>query len=112
MSESASPMTVTDYLGFASMTLLLVGAANWGVVAIRYAIGALPAMDSEGMKALIAMPNATKYDVYKAVPAPDLLELLNASAEVQMFVYWAVFASGIFYLLLFIWNSIETRTVE
>ena len=105
-------MTVTDYLGFASMTLLLVGAANWGVVAIRYAIGALPAFDSAAVTELVAMTNATKYDVYKAVPAPDLLELLNASPEVQMFVYWAVFGSGIFYLLLFIWNSIETRTVD
>ena len=54
-------MTCTDCLGFASMTLLLIGGANWGVVAIRY---------------------------------------------------WVVFASGVIYAMLFIWNSIELRTVE
>lgn len=110
MSDSREPMTVTDYLGFASMTLLIVGAANWGTVAIRYAIGSLP--DAETVITAISAGNSTKYAVYKAAPSPDILDLIGASVEVQMFVYWTVFVSGILYLLLFIYNSIETRVVE
>ena len=110
MSESREPMMMADYLGFASMTLLIVGAANWGTVAIRYAVGSLP--DADAVVTAISAGNSTKYAVYKAAPAPDLLDLIGASAEVQMFVYWAVFGSGIAYLLLFIYNSIETRVVD
>ena len=34
-----APMTCTDYFGFASLFVLLIGSVNWGVVAIRYAVG-------------------------------------------------------------------------
>ena len=84
------------------------------MVAIRYAAGDLPTfLTVETLLHAIDDPtssNATKYDVYKAAPTPDLINLITRAPEVQMVVYWAVFASGIFYLLLFIWNSIEMRT--
>lgn len=94
-------MKFSDYLGFTSMTLLLIGAVNWGTVAIRYAIGDLPSPHG-----------VDKYLEYKEAPVPDLLDLFKASPDVQMFIYWTVFGAGIVYLLLFIWNSIEVRTEE
>lgn len=107
-------MTFTDYLGFASMTILLVGAANWGTVAIRYAAGALPKLNDTAIVNLVDTNNFTVHELYKEVPTPDLLDLIcqGSCPEVQMIVYWAVFASGLFYLLLFVWNSVELQTVE
>ena len=109
----SAAMTFTDYIGFASMTLLIIGSANWGTVAIRYAAKDLTnytdfqsALDSK------FSGSATPQELYELLPTPDLLDLLGASATTQMIVYWTVFASGISYLLLFIWNSIEVRTVE
>lgn len=101
-------MGLSDYFGFASMTLLLIGAANWGTVALRYAIKDLPGSDN------ITIPDAglDGVELYKEVPTPDLLDFLGATPDVQMIVYWTVFASGIFYLGLFIYNSIEFKTVE
>jgi len=112
-STPSTAMTFTDYLGFASMTLLLIGAAHWGVVAIRYALGDLP--DWEKVDGELHMMNATNYtvhDVYKAAPTPDLINLLTDSPDVQLIIYWVVFAAGLFYMGLFIWNSVEMRTVE
>ena len=102
-------MTFTDYLGFASMTLLIIGAVNWGVVAIRYTVDDLPSYVD------LNVTNGTSGQaLYKANPTPDLINLLGSTApvELQIVVYWTVFGAGIFYLLLFIWNSIELRTVE
>ena len=107
-------MTFTDYLGCASMTLLLIGATNWGVVAIRYALGDLPTFDNFTATYDLEIVDSTNssFAVYKAAPTPDLINLLTDSPDVQMVTYWIVFASGLFYLGLFIWNSIELRTVE
>ena len=105
----SKPMAFTDYLGFASLTLLLIGAANWGVVALNYALGNEMHTLAELETALATTPNATAYDVYKENPTPDLLALLGASPTVQMFVYWFVFGAGVAYLGLFIYNSIEVR---
>ena len=95
---------LSDYLGFTALTVLLVGAINWGTVAIRYAAGDLPEM-------VTLAENATKFDVYRHYPTPDLLDVLGGSVMLQMVVYWIVFAAGLFYMGLFIWNSIEMRTV-
>lgn len=122
MSSSIRPgMTFTDYLGFASMTVLLVGAVNWGVVAIRYAANDLVNEEEfqvalQNLKASaerdLMNGNMTGHEVYRIVPTPDLLDTLGAGPDVQMFIYWTVFVSGLFYLGLFIWNSVELRTVE
>lgn len=120
MSSSIRPgMTFTDYLGFASMTILLVGAVNWGVVAIRYAANDVPdqakftdALAKKDLAISFQDGNVTGHQMYGAQPTPDLLDVLGAGPDVQMFIYWTVFASGLFYFGLFIWNSIELRTVE
>ena len=110
---SSRTMSFTDFLGFSSMVLIVIGSVNWGVVGIRYAAGALPAFDDafEGVDAT-ALTNVTKYQLYDHVPTPDLLELLGASATVQLIVYWAVFAAGLTYMMLFVYNSIEVRTED
>jgi len=102
-------MTFTDYLGFASMVLLLIGAFNWMTVAIRYAAGDLPTLTHTEMHALVNS-NATGQDFYEQFKTPDLLDLLNATAMVQMVIYWCVAAAGIIYIGLFIWNSVEVKT--
>ena len=99
-------MTFSDYIGFSSMTLLVIGAMNWGTVAIRYAANALP----NATHVLDAINvSSTGHEIYKAAPTPDLINALGAGADVQMFVYWGVFVSGIIYMGLFVWNSIEVR---
>ena len=109
MSSSSEPMGISDYIGFASMTLLLIGSVNWGVVAIRYAVGTgLPTFNAT----LTLNETSTVHEVYAAFPTPDLINLLTPSADIQMLIYWLVFASGIAYLLLFVWNSIELRTAD
>lgn len=108
-SNTASSTTCTDYLGFASMTLLIIGAVNWGVVAIRYAADS---MFSDDSVALLGLVNATDRDAYAEFQVPDLIELLSPSPAVQMFVYWVVFFAGLFYLGLFVYSSIESRTTD
>ena len=88
-------MTFADYLGFTSLTLLLVGAVNWGVVAIRYAAGDLPTFNATAIDDILKLENMTKYELYSEFKTPDLLDLLKASADVQMFIYWVVFGAGI-----------------
>ena len=127
MSSIRPGMTFSDYLGFASMTLLLIGAVNWGVVAIRYAMGDLLTIEDfaqsipfqyqlpgnyDGNWTEFINSKNSSYILYELDPVPDLLDLLTAGPDVQMIVYWSVFVSGIFYFLLFIWNSIELRTEE
>lgn len=91
------------------MTLLLIGAINWGTVAIRLATDTLPKLNDT---AIAALPEDATFALYEQVPTPDLLNLLGANAHVQAFIYWVVFGSGLFYLGLFIWNSIEMRTED
>lgn len=105
-------MSCTDYLGFASMTLLIIGAVNWGVVAIRFSAGWL--YDAVAIQG-VTFPTANTTDVYiyeHFFPTPDLISILTHSAVVQMIVYWAVFLAGIFYLGLFVYSSIETRPIS
>ena len=111
MASKQQSMTYTDYIGFASMTLLVIGAVNWGTVAIRYAAGSLPMINTTELE-MLADGNATVHKIYELVPTPDLLDLVGVGPDVQMFVYWAVFGAGIAYLVLFVWNSIEVRTAE
>ena len=108
-AETPAPtaMTCSDYLGFASMTLVIIGAINWGVVAIRYSADSM--FDSDSV-ALIPGANVSDRDAYERFQVPDLIELLSPSPAVQMLVYWVVFVAGLFYLGLFVWSSIETRT--
>ena len=102
-----APMTCTDYFGFASLFVLLIGSVNWGVVAIRYAVGdGLYNITEIGSGEELADLYRSKYNEY---PTPDLLELLGATAGMQMLVYWIVFASGLFHLGLFIYNSVELK---
>ena len=108
--ETPAPtaMTCSDYLGFASMTLVIIGAINWGVVAIRYSADSM--FDGDNVALLGLGENATDRDAYEKFQVPDLIELLSPSPAVQMLVYWVVFLAGLFYLGLFVWSSIETRT--
>ena len=107
----ASAMTCSDYLGFTAMTVLLVGALNWGVLAIRYSTGHLALSFNESVLPMANLTEMSGRELYDNVcPTQDLLSLLSASASVQMFVYYLVFASGIFYLGLFVYMSIETRS--
>lgn len=103
-------MTCLDYVGFTSMVLLVIGAANWGTVAIRYVSGALPG--TEALDTMNITATSTGQEIYMAYPTPDLLNLLTTSVMVQMIVYFAVFGASIVYLALFVYNSIEVRTVE
>lgn len=107
-SNPSSAMTFSDFLGFTSMTLLLIGALNWGVVAIRYASGSLPNGAQYNSSSSAGFLNLSGHDVYDVYPTPDLIDLFSASPGVQMFVYWVVFFAGVFYLGLFVYMSIET----
>jgi uncharacterized membrane protein YuzA (DUF378 family) len=108
-AETRTVMTCSDYLGFASMTLVIIGAINWGVVAIRYSADSM--FSDESMNQLFFEgSNSTDRDAYAKFQVPDLIELLSPSPAVQMLVYWVVFLAGLFYLGLFVWSSIETRT--
>lgn len=102
-------MNFVDYIGFSAMTILIVGAANWLTVGIRWSSDMLP--NATYVQSQLTM-NTTNKELYELVPTPDLLQLLGASPIVQAVVYYAVGVSGVLYLLLFIWNSIEFRTVD
>ena len=93
-------MSWLDTISFASMVVLLLGAINWGVVAIRYAVDDLPDMVAHEN-------NLTKTELY----IPDLLDTLSASLLLQIVVYWVVFGSGILYMFAFVYSSIERREV-
>ena len=107
-------MSLADYMGFASMVLLLIGAVNWGVVAIRYTMNS---MYTDTVMAAIngsvaTLSGASPVDdkmVFEQIQIPDLLELLSSSARVQLLVYYTVFVSGLFYLGLFVYNSMEMK---
>ena len=101
-------MTCSDYIGFAAMTLLVIGAANWLTVAIRYSADALPTQVN-GTE-LLTFDNG--HQLYAAVPTPDLLDLLTAPPIVQIVIYYAVGVAGVVYLALFVYNSIEFRTTD
>ena len=103
-TQQTMTMTWLDTIGFASMIVLLVGALNWGTVALRYAIRDIPDM-------LAHEDNLTKTELYAYAPVPDLLDTLSASPVLQMVVYWLVFSAGVIYTGIFVYSSMERREV-
>ena len=98
-------MNCIDWLGFTTLTVLLVGGVNWGTTAIRYAANDLPTLNLT--EAIKTATNYTGYELYAIAPTPDLLQKIGATPDVQMGIYWAVFVSGIIHLGLFVFNSFE-----
>lgn len=100
-----------DYLGFASMIFILIGSLNWGVVGVRYMFNfSLPDM----INATAADGTLVTMEAHERVFIPDLLQLFTGKTAgiepLQSTVYWLVFLSGLLYLGLFIYNSVEVRT--
>lgn len=98
--EKAGPI---EYLGISSMVLLVVGAINWGAVAMNYAFDNLKDFET----ACVLAPGEHHHHEYKCHPVPDLLRIMKFGPVPQMIVYWLVFAAGVVYIGLFVFQSMK-----